>query len=276
MNRYKFQNENNEHIHTLDGKPLRGTSTVLSVLAKPLTWWAAGLAVGHLGWTPIKDPKSRQAFPKEQRLESLRERFEIIKGMDEEQFLKCLDEAYYAHSKKLDTTAKTGIDMHSELEAYVKSCMDFNNGIPRAGLDHEHHAVQTFARWAVNNVHKFIASEAYCFSERLWTGGIVDLVYQDTAGRYVIFDFKSAKAAYDTHFLQDAGYHIAIQENGIYDANGNIVLDVWTISVQDNVYYGVLPFGMPEPEPQFRYDTENLRKGFESCVVLHELLNSSN
>jgi hypothetical protein len=153
--------------------------------------------------------------------------------------------------------------------------MDFNGGIPRIGLEHEHHAVQTFAKWAVDNIYTFIASEAYCFSERLWTGGIVDLIYQDKGGRYVVFDFKSAKSAYDSHFLQDAGYHIAISENGILDSDGNVILGTWETSIQDNVYYGVLPFGMPEPEPQFRHDTEELRKGFESCVVLHRLFNSS-
>ena len=35
---YRFHNENDKHLHTLNGKPLLGTSTVVGVLAKPLTW----------------------------------------------------------------------------------------------------------------------------------------------------------------------------------------------------------------------------------------------
>ena len=39
-NRYKFDAK--EHLHSLDSKPLVGTSTVMGIVAKPLTWWAAG------------------------------------------------------------------------------------------------------------------------------------------------------------------------------------------------------------------------------------------
>jgi hypothetical protein len=273
-NRYKFLNDDNQHIHTLDGKPLFGTSTVLNVLSKPLTWWASGLAVGHLGWTPINDPKTRRKFPKEDRLKAVEERFGIIKNMTNEEFLCCLDEAYAAHSRKLKTSADTGIDMHAELEKYVKSCMDFNDGAPREGLEHEHYAVQLFAKWSMDNVKEFEVSEGYCYSERLWTGGIVDLIFLDKDDRVCVFDFKSAKAAYDAHFLQDAGYHIAIAENGVYDCDGNLVLR-YGESI-DSAYYGVFPFGMENPEPQFRRDTDRLRKGFEASVVLHDLLNSSN
>ena len=47
MNRYAFNEQ--DHIPALDGKPLMGTSTVVGVLSKPLTWWAAGEAVKKLG-----------------------------------------------------------------------------------------------------------------------------------------------------------------------------------------------------------------------------------
>ena len=45
----KYQFNEKEHIHTLDDKPLMGTSTVVGIIAKPLTYWASGLAVGKLG-----------------------------------------------------------------------------------------------------------------------------------------------------------------------------------------------------------------------------------
>ena len=48
MKQYKFNKE--KHLHTLDGIPLTGTSSVVGVLMKPLSWWASGKAVELLGW----------------------------------------------------------------------------------------------------------------------------------------------------------------------------------------------------------------------------------
>lgn len=274
LNKYRFIDEPDakgkpQHLHTLNGAALLGTSTVLGVLAKPLTWWAAGLAVGHLGWTPIKDPKTRKAFPKADRLAALQPRFEAIQTMDIETFLVCLDEAYYAHSKKLDTSAVAGTDMHAILEQYVKTCIDVNGGEPVLMEEAEHEAVLIFAEWAVNyGVGKFLYSEAHCYSENLWTGGIVDLIYEDKAGNLCLLDFKSAKEAYDVHFMQNAGYDIAIAENGILDKEGNVK----AIITKPIAYYGVFPFGMEHPVPSFREDTENLKGGFRACVFLHKLI----
>src|SRR5437899_1811597 len=50
VGRYRFHDKDGEHLHTLDGKPLIGTSTAIRVLNKPLTWWAAGMALTPLGW----------------------------------------------------------------------------------------------------------------------------------------------------------------------------------------------------------------------------------
>ena len=45
---YTLESEN--HLHKLDGVALTGTSSVIDVLAKPLTWWASGLACAEFGW----------------------------------------------------------------------------------------------------------------------------------------------------------------------------------------------------------------------------------
>ena len=58
---YKFDDKN--HLHTLNGKALTGTSSIGNVLAKPLTWWASGLAVSKLGW--IKKTDTRKATKEE-------------------------------------------------------------------------------------------------------------------------------------------------------------------------------------------------------------------
>lgn len=274
MDKYKFDDSLNskgkpKHVHLLNGEPLLGTSTVLSVLAKPLTWWASGLAVAHLGWIHSKiDGKAIR--PMQERLDALHPRFDEIKGMSDEEFLDCLDQAYKAHSVKLDTSAEAGTDMHAELESYVKLCIDGNKGHPVKDTS-GHLPVELFARWAVDNVRSFVASEAYCYSKRLWTGGIVDLAFEDQNGQFALLDFKSAKDAYDAHFMQNAGYDIAISENGILTKDGVLVRPMSS----GFAYYAVLPFGMPEPEVIVKTNTQDYRDGFEACVTLHKLIGKS-
>lgn len=131
--------------------------------------------------------------------------------------------------------------------------------------------IKIFADWAVKNVKRFIASEAYCYSEALWTGGIVDLVYEDVSGKLVIMDFKSSKDAYLSQFFQDAGYDIALSENGVLDKDGNLICKL----ERSADAYAVFPFGMEQPEPQFHYDTKGAQEGFKAAVVLHRLLNQN-
>jgi len=108
-NKYRFLDSKNEHLHQLnvngEWKPLIGTTTALNVLSKPLTYWAAGLAVAELGWikplTAYSKPKPTQeqidANAKE-RLESARamlEKINLMAGMQGTdgvmEYLKLLD-----------------------------------------------------------------------------------------------------------------------------------------------------------------------------------------
>jgi hypothetical protein len=267
--KYKFDEEN--HLHSLDGKPLIGTSTVVSVLSKPLTWWASGLAVGELGWTPING-KDKKPVPLKDRLPAAAERFAEIKELTDEEYLKLLDKAYGAHASTLKKSATKGTDMHAELEKYVKHCMANYGGIPMPKSDHEHVAVRLFADWAFDNVKKFLVSEGHCYSEKLWTGGVVDLLFEDKQERLGIMDFKSSKEAYISQFIQTAGYDLEISENGVFDSNGN------QIHVPDRSigYYAVFPFGMEKPAPQFHFETASARQGFKAAVILHRLVNQTN
>lgn len=291
MNRYRFIDEPDEkgkprHLHTLDGEPLMGTSTVLGIIAKPLTWWASGLACNHLGWTNPKIPNSRKRIPMEDRLPDFLPRYNELICMSPEEFLKTLDEAYKAHSIKLDASAQAGTDMHYELESYVKFCLEFYHGIPQqietytlAIFESDpsqdeivmHKAVKLFAEWAKTNVFRFIASEAYCYSEWLWTGGIIDLIYEDNDGKMNLLDFKSSKEAYFNYFLQNAGYHIALTENGILTKEGDLVQ---RISDSEFARYAVFPFGMEDPKPFYREDLPELQQGFVNAVGLYKLQNS--
>lgn len=123
-NEYAFNAK--EHIHTYLGKPLMGTSTVVGVIAKPLTWWASGLACEKLGWINGKkriDGKYT-TIPLDKRIIAVEPTLAKIKEMGAEEYISLLDEAYKAHSVKLDKSADAGTDLHAELERYVKNTME--------------------------------------------------------------------------------------------------------------------------------------------------------
>ena len=211
---YQFNKE--KHIHLLDGKPLCGTSTVLSVVAKPLTWWASGLAVAKLGWTnPKKTDKATQE-------EALKMGYELVKGLDIDGYKKLLDEAYRAHSVKLTDSAEAGTDMHETLENFVKGRLE--------GKDmHLEGNLKCFEEWVDKNVDKFLWSEANTYSEKLWVGGITDCGALLKNGEKCIIDFKSSKEAYTSQFLQIAGYDLQIGENGLLTNDGKVV----SVPIQD-------------------------------------------
>jgi len=99
-NEYVFIDENKEHIHTYLGKPLLGASTVTGVLAKPLTWWASGLACEKFGWMNKGNAKTGWTSIGA-RLQKATEYQDMIGKLSPENYLELLDEAYSAHSKKL-------------------------------------------------------------------------------------------------------------------------------------------------------------------------------
>lgn len=270
-NAYQFIDENGEHMHTLRGQPLIGTSTVSSVIAKPLTWWSAGLAVAKLGWIH-KGDKEKGWTKKELRLEKAEEMREKIEYMSSTDYLDLLDEAYAAHSKKLKSSAQQGTDLHSILEIFIKARMSYDaTGSPESvnlGIQ-QLKQIEAFVTWSVGNVKRFLWSEMYCYSEKMWTGGISDCGYEAKDGTYGIMDFKSSKEAYPSQFWQCAGYHLQIEENGGFDKNGNKIF----ILDKPITEYAIFPFGMENPEPQFNVDIQGCQEAFKSEVILYKKLN---
>ena len=259
--KYQFIDEGKKHLHQLDGKPLLGTSTIVGVLAKPLTWWASGMAVSLFGWL---NPK---LHPPESVKSHAREVFEQIKELDLDGYISLLKKAYGAHAEKKDLSAEEGTDMHSLLEAYVKESIEKNGGSPLVKFAND--KVGLFELWAVENVAKFLYSEAHVYSEKMWTGGITDLVLVMKDGKTLIGDFKSSKEAYLSQFIQIAGYDLQQEENGILTKDGEKLSDPLKVDG-----YVVFPFGGKEFVPAFRYNTAELKEGFKSAVVLYKLSNN--
>ena len=262
--KYNFNDE--KHVHTLtkeDGEvsPLTGTSTVTGVIAKPLTWWAVGIALRLFGWTPLKD-KNRKWIPKDKRIEALTERHAEIKELPVDKFLKLLDEAYYAHNNFKNEAAIDGTRLHKLCEDWINAQM--------AGETVEHDPlIQPLVDWSNENVKEWLWSEVNCYSEEHWVGGISDAGFVDNEGKVGLLDFKSSKDAYTSYFIQCAGYDLQITENGGWTAEGEKVFDLGDRKID---YYAVMPFGMEKVEMKTRYNTEEMRKGFLSALCLHRLV----
>lgn len=265
--RYKFDEKN--HVHLLDGKPLIGTSSASSVLAKPLTWWASGLAVEKFGWINSKKKLGGKytTIDDKTRLEAILPHLEAIKQETPEQFLKRCDEAYKAHSTKLNESASEGTDLHAELERYVKNHM-LTRGKAKDTTEYDS-KIKPFIDWAEKEVDYFIWSEAHCYSEKLWIGGISDCGAKLKNGKTIIIDFKSSKEAYLSQFWQCVGYAIQVEENGWYDSIGNQLGKLET----PIDYVCVVPFGADTVEPQFYYNMEEGKGAFEAEIKLYKLLN---
>lgn len=272
MNEYRFNEEIGEngkpnHIHQIfdkgEWKNLIGTSTTLSVLAKPLTWWASGLAVGVLGW--IKGEDWRKLKTAELKAADMARRvahtlpfFEKIKGMTVEEYVKELDKGYKAHSVKLDSSAEAGKDLHAELERYVKDHME--------GVEGEYdEKIQPFIDWAEVNVKRFLWSELHCYSKTLWLGGITDAGAELKDGSIAIIDFKSSKEAYPSQFLQIGGYDLQLSENGGFNKGGDKVFALEKPVSQ----YIVVPFGAETPAPVIVKDVEKHKEIFKHVLEVY-------
>src|SRR3990167_9712610 len=284
--KYKYLDEEKQHLHTLDSKPLIGCSTAVGIISKPLTYWASGMAVTTLGWTATKsDP--------EMRLEVATVALQTIKGLEPKDWLKRLDLAYRAHASNLKQTAVAGTDLHAELEKYVKECIARGGEPLDVVSELETKAVVSFAAWSKENIQKFLYSEAHCYSERHWTGGIFDALAILKDGKIALFDFKSSKDAYYSQFVQAGGYAVMVHENGVLDKDGNKFGNIGALKSKKakgiraflqflkkekyktvktghkiEVLY-VVPFGgdcIPKP----RYDVEDMGKHFISAVELYK------
>lgn len=255
-----------EHLHKLDDTLLTGTSTVMGVLAKPLTWWASGLAVGTLGWL---NPKTSTP---EQCLEKAKSALETIKELEVEEYAKLLNKAYKAHSEKLTSSAEEGTDMHAELEKYVKLMISDQDGKALEMNEGNHKAVIEFAKWAKVHVKKFLWSELYCHSPSYLLGGISDCGAELNDGSIAIIDFKSSKEAYASHYFQIGGYDIQITENGGWTKDGKKVFTLEE-SITKHI---VVPFGAKEVLPIISDLVEDNKQGFLHALGLYRTLNKLN
>ncbi len=267
-NRYRYLDEKGEHVHTLDGQPLVGTSRVGSILAKPLAWYGSGKAVEVFGCpdpkllTRIKNKKATEEEIADYR-RALDYVLRRIKDMDLNDYATLIDNAYRAHDVYMRSRAKPGKDLHSECEAYIKMCMIGNY------VQSFDPKIDPLIEWARDNVKRFMWSEGHCYSEKHWIGGISDAGYETHEGKFGVLDFKSSKEAYMDQFWQCAGYAIQIEENGVLDKDGNQIYALLDNKIDEVC---VFPFGGEEPRPYFHVDIQGAKEAFLAELFIYKKL----
>ena len=219
MPKYKFIDEGGKHIHTLGGEPLMGTSTILKEVYPPmLAWWAAELSAVECLEAGEHIPSIREEYlaavaksgpDKKAAIDALSKKYPVFK------------KARFAHYDKMKGEGKKGTEAHKEVENYIRRCLEENVGVPLPA-DGE---VRQFAEWAQNDVSKFAFTEAHCYSEGLWVGGIIDFAYWDKELKFIVADRKTSKDIYPTHFYQTSGYGIQFKENGALTSEGEVILE---------------------------------------------------
>ncbi len=262
-NEYKYIDENKAHLHTYLGKPLLGTSTIVGVLAKNLTWWSAELAAVECLEAGEHIPGIRDEYllacaqdDKKSAIDELQKKYPIFK------------KARFAHFSDKNKKAIKGTDMHAVMESYVINCIDNNEGKPLPSFDDSDKKLKCFVDWSVSNVEKFLWSEKNVYSNTMWTGGIFDVMFKHKDGKVCIGDFKSSKEAYDSQFIQISGYDLQQAENGIYNEAGYKLGEPQKVEA-----YYVFPFGSEKFMVDVRYNCGELREAFRSCVVLYKITN---
>ena len=133
MNRYHF--DKTKHVHSLDGEPLMGCSTVVGIINKPLGWWTAEQTLKLLGWQKYnkKVNGKYQIVPDKERLPDIKAMQHNIGLMKPKVFLDLLDSCYKNHNKKKDEAAEKGTERHRILEKFVHAEMKRYNDCIKQG-----------------------------------------------------------------------------------------------------------------------------------------------
>ena len=263
MNRYAYTDEARKHLHTLDEKPLCGTSTITKeALPKTLQWWAAEMSAveclekGECIPTIREEYNAARILPYQKKkiaIDALQKKYPIFRA------------ARFAHYDDMKEKGKDGVDMHAELETYVKDCIQWG-GSPREVPTAHNDAVASFGTWALQNVDKFLWSEGHCYSETHWLGGICDCGALLKNGLIAVIDFKSSKDAFFDQFVQTGGYTIQIEENGILDAKGNLILKL----DKPITALIIVPFGAEVVEPKILYAVDEYKQNFLNALSIYK------
>ncbi len=239
---YKF--EKDRHIHTLDGRPLMGVTTVLKNWGDPsaLVNWSANTAVDYI----------------ESQVEI--GHFNVASGIGSIEFKgafnEILTEARTAHLKKRDKAGDKGTEIHAQLEVMM-------NDLIAGELKEYVPIVNKIKNWLLDNGIKPLKSEMNVYSRSLWYGGIADGVVEKDGMKYIL-DFKTSGSIQTKAFYQCGAYSYAVREMVAFDDN----------RYPDGVVIVHIPKGAsfdPEKNVYWRYDIGQLENAFVSILEAYKL-----
>jgi hypothetical protein len=237
--KYRFLENKHRHELLVDGewKPLIGVTTALSVISKPaLIQWASDMAVKY-----IQDVVSKTDNWNWSTLD----------------WPKLFEEAKSAHRVKKEIAGQSGTDVHKEIENLVVGQISGNNGMFTGEEKSPIPQVQKFIDWAVENKVVFIESEKHVYSEKLWVGGILDLVLE-MGGKRLIGDIKTSSGIYNEAFFQMGAYDLCLEEMG-EKVDGYLVINLKKTG---------------EFDLKIAENKEINRRAFLSALELHKIISS--
>lgn len=239
QDRFQFDEEN--HVYTLDDKRMWGTTTILSVIAKPaLINWSAGMAVDyidgfvrevaeHADWTAMFESKKWDEITKEARV---------------------------AHTKRKESAGEAGTLVHAELEKLIKVAIQLDGRIEEYMVrDDMSPQAKEFVQWAIVNKVKFLDSEKRLYSEKLWVAGTADFICT-IKNKLYIGDIKTSSAIYPEHFIQASAYAHMARQMGLYQK-----------------FHGVIIVNIPKRgglKVKENYDLKGNFEAFKGALVLHK------
>ena len=176
MNPYKYIDEGKTHLHTFEGKPLIGTSTVAKESVNKgdglMQWFGDLAALDALGSGGMLESEHLQLvaeYEDAQKINDWKAKSNAMRKIDGK--YKAFASARKAAIRKRDGSAAVGTARHGVLESYIAHCIE-KGGTP---VKAEHEGIQMFIDWALAEVDTFYFTEANCFSAKLWLGGIADI-----------------------------------------------------------------------------------------------------
>ena len=174
----ELQFNEKSHRYTIDGKPLTGVTTILSVMVKPaLIQWAANMSVAYV-----------------------KEHLTDLKDLDE-----VLKVAKTAHRLKKEEAADVGTIAHKWIEDWING----ENPAPDPLVDH---MTSNFVKWAEENKVEFIEAEKRVYSKVHWFAGTLDFLCKMN-GKTYLGDLKTSSGIYDEYFYQTSAYQLALNEH---------------------------------------------------------------
>lgn len=218
------------HSYELDGKKMTGVTTILGVIAKPsLIGWAARMTAEYIEQNSrtVEDFLRNIGVIGKNNLPAGKVALSVPQMMKDALIFprEALEQAVKAHTKKKEEGGEKGKDLHSEVEEYIKKCIELGHLVV-VGPEDGSVCLEKFATWAHDNDVRFLASEQPLYSEEWFVAGTPDFIFEKD-GKVFVGDLKSYKKIWDkVPAYQCAAYAKMWTEMGNRPVDGTCIVNI--------------------------------------------------